>query len=454
MTVLIYLEIMILFFVCCIPFFIEKHFRFHSPTQFLSIIICSSFGIPTIYILNNMKLFTAPYLREDSMAKSILFVILVYAFLLLGFYLSKYDSNLNSLIKRVTSKAPNINDYNIKFKNFPFVVVVFETIGWLSRLIIIKLGLYLHIEAGYSALKISGLYLYGQYLYIFTLLPTCILLITFIKCFEKGKNRSNLILSLILLVLESAYYLPTGSKEKILMPILFILIILSLKGKLNSFILLGVTLFSLLFIFPFTNIFKLISNGRIFDNFIEALQIYFQSLFMGGTLFSDEILYYVFGVRLNYTDVLTNIIVNTPRIWEFKLGWTYLTFFTAFIPRFIWADKPMPGAIGIEFANDYGYNQSFGDLTSVTTTRIGELFINFGWFGIIGAFFIGILYFTIYTYFLNRKRISELCAIFYCYAFFSIVNLEGPLCSDLSGVLKIYFFLLLFLFPFIKKIKQ
>lgn len=453
MRFLVYLEVFILAVLCALPFIINKRFKIHNPIQAISIIYFIAYGMPTIYMVNNLNLYSyAPHIKDDSLARSMLFIILFFISILLGYYICRFDKNFNNLINFISKSLPDINKYDFKFKNLPYVIILFEALGWASRLLIIKLGLYLHAELGFSALKISGFNLFWQYLYIFSTLPTIIFIIVFIKNLNGSKNQSLKLLTTILFIIELIYFFPTGSKEKILMPILFVLVILSVYKKLDIKMLLLAAFFFIVFIFPFTNIFKLIYNGRLLDNLFEAASIYFDGIFKNNSILTEETLFYILGQRLNYTEVVTNTIQNTPKIWDFKLGFTYLTFFSAFIPRFLWIDKPEPGRLSFEFANDYGYNQSYGDLTSVTMTRVGEAFINFGWFGAIVGFFLGVLYFFLYYYFLNRKKTSNLSILFYCYAFYTMINFESTLASDFSGLVKIYIIVLLFLFPFIKRV--
>ncbi|MDA7510428.1 oligosaccharide repeat unit polymerase [Verrucomicrobia bacterium] len=85
------------------------------------------------------------------------------------------------------------------------------------------------------------------------------------------------------------------------------------------------------------------------------------------------------------------------------MGWTYLTVFTNFVPRFLWPGKPDPG--GVIFTKEYLADQWAG-LSYATPGVLGESMMNFGLdFGLIMGLLIlcGLNYFLIWIY---RKYVS------------------------------------------------
>src|SRR5258706_2443554 len=112
--------------------------------------------------------------------------------------------------------------------------------------------------------------------------------------------------------------------------------------------------------------------------------------FMSGSRPGD---YFVEGIsnvvaRMDHIGAASVLIRNTPSRAPFLHGKTLGLFFVAFVPRFIWPDKPTI-TIGRFITNTYG---SGPDVESDTApTMLGELFINFGYPGIIRGMLIYVI---------------------------------------------------------------
>jgi len=116
-------------------------------------------------------------------------------------------------------------------------------------------------------------------------------------------------------------------------------------------------------------------------------------------------------------------VVNSDHI-DKKLGQTYLTAVTNFIPRYYWPEKPEPG--GVVFTKEYTKNM-YDEYSHFTTGIIPEAMINFGigfgvLFGIFHLFSIIFLltYFYIKFYFHKKKTVQTdkhiLIMILYIYS--------------------------------------
>jgi hypothetical protein len=99
--------------------------------------------------------------------------------------------------------------------------------------------------------------------------------------------------------------------------------------------------------------------------------------------------------RANHLMVTAAIIRDTPERQPFSYGETYLPFFTKWIPRMIWPEKPVDN-LGNRWARDYGYLHKKDYSTSFNLPWMSEMYMNFGVFGIIGInFLIGLLFHTL-----------------------------------------------------------
>jgi len=86
--------------------------------------------------------------------------------------------------------------------------------------------------------------------------------------------------------------------------------------------------------------------------------------------------------RLNILQPTAAIIEDTPRIQPFQYGETYLPILTKWIPRFLWAEKPLEN-LGNRWAQRYGYLGLFDTWTAFNLSWLGEMYMNFGLAGVI-----------------------------------------------------------------------
>lgn len=128
-----------------------------------------------------------------------------------------------------------------------------------------------------------------------------------------------------------------------------------------------------------------------------------------------------------------SIIVANPK---YQGGKTLALFFTAFIPRFLWSEKPVLD-VGRKFAVEY-WNQPINVQNSIAPTAIGELYWNFGLIGVlIGMFLLGVIYRIAYLYFIrNSTQVSAMEAFLYVFIFLRLINIEGNLATLFAGLLE------------------
>ncbi|MGE0485919.1 MAG: hypothetical protein AB7Q81_17360 [Gammaproteobacteria bacterium] len=127
-----------------------------------------------------------------------------------------------------------------------------------------------------------------------------------------------------------------------------------------------------------------------------------------------------------YVDIIT---ARTGVDVPFQKGRTILNIAYSFVPRALWADKPV-ATLGQEFNRAFGLSKS--SLTFVPTTQLGELYWNYGFVAVIagmlaiGAFFgaIGNLYYSEAAFNLPRFIII----LFAC--FFLVTRFEASLASE------------------------
>lgn len=138
---------------------------------------------------------------------------------------------------------------------------------------------------------------------------------------------------------------------------------------------------------------------------------------------------------------------NSPK------GETLPLLFAAFIPRFLWKEKPTL-YIGREFAIEY-WNYPAEIPKSIAVTTIGELYWNYGVVGIlIGMFMLGIIYRFVYLCLIgNPRTVSPLGAFLYASIFFKLTHIERSLIEIFPDVTEELVFLTIIVWFMKKNIK-
>jgi hypothetical protein len=91
-------------------------------------------------------------------------------------------------------------------------------------------------------------------------------------------------------------------------------------------------------------------------------------------------------------DLLADVIIRTPAEIPYWNGETYLSLVGAFVPRFLWPDKPTK-ELGQAFGHRYGYVGVNDQSTALNLPILVEFYVNFGIAGVIlGMCLVGCIY--------------------------------------------------------------
>lgn len=446
---IVILQIFILLILCIIPFLIEKVLEIYNLILIISLLYFIRFGIGALYMLWYPRYFDY-YIGQNyinALNNGILFVSLCFLFFLLGYYSFNYSKILHKFLSNIINSLPQITHYEITKKNF-FIFIIFSIfISIISNLIIFKEGAYLFLKSGTSILATKFSYL-NVLLYYMSLVQVIVICILFLKYLINNK-KIYLLFTLFLLTINFIYAVATGSKAEILLPFFLLFIIYSIIKKTPIKIILFTSLISIFLVFPFSTIYRSLHSDSITINIERAINKYSYLLSNFNIKIIKLFFFNSIALRTNQMGVITAIVKNTPKIWNFKMGSTYMQFFISLIPRIIWHSKPIIGVNGNVFGRDYGILQVNDYHTSVGITWIGEMFINFGWFGIIIAFLWGLLYKIIYIYFFKDGKPNMLGTLIYSFTLYFLIR-DNVFVYMFSGLLKFYVFLF-FVFLIFKK---
>jgi hypothetical protein len=123
--------------------------------------------------------------------------------------------------------------------------------------------------------------------------------------------------------------------------------------------------------------------------------------------------------RINHLHTASAVIAETPVV-GYRYGATYLPLLTKWVPRAIWKNKPLED-LGNRWAKEYGFLSQYDDSTSFNLPWLPEMFMNFGWFGIVGiSFLIGLISAAIWSVFVRSASSSQHFAagLLLCSSFF------------------------------------
>ena len=87
--------------------------------------------------------------------------------------------------------------------------------------------------------------------------------------------------------------------------------------------------------------------------------------------------------RINHLHTTAAIMAATPDYVDFRRGETYIPLLTKWIPRAIWTDKPKED-LGNRWAHRYHFIGDTDFATSYNLPWLPEMYMNFGWGGVVG----------------------------------------------------------------------
>jgi hypothetical protein len=124
-----------------------------------------------------------------------------------------------------------------------------------------------------------------------------------------------------------------------------------------------------------------------------------------GQVFSDSFM------RINHLATTAAILRDTPSVQPFLYGSSYLPLLTKWIPRAVWPNKPKE-QLGNDWAHNYGYLYETDNTTSFNLPWLPEMYMNFGWGGVVGIMFLlGILYRAMWVLLMEQPQTTAEYAV-------------------------------------------
>lgn len=320
---------------------------------------------------------------------------------------------------------------------FPFLLRIgtIAALGWGARAIEIANGTYFHtIPAGGEVVSTGS----SWWIATAATLPTLVMALVGAHAYLRKSGRLARAVFLILVLLEIAWYVPSGSRAALLGIVVTVVVIAHYGGRRIPRKTLAVTaLLFVFFVFPFYLAYR--GNNDTYQSRPgEALAGALDSVLSGGP---TQLL--VDGLESTFTrfaDVRSGAVAlrGGEELFTRAPGETLSWTLYSIVPR-AWApDKPDPGLFGNEFGRSFGIISPYDYVTSITFGQPYELFMNFGWVGVaIGAVVIGILYRVINDMTANRRTNAAALALYSTSVLTVTMGLGVIVAHGLAGAFKL-----------------
>ena len=420
---------------CFLPIVLKRDFNWknlsiHSPDIITGFVffVYMGYGTYVMYAFPDLR-------RNSSVNNQSLFNALIFCyFSLLLLYIGFYNRlnlriNLFPFYKKV------------KLIDSPWIILYFFLLGLFGKTIEIFSGYYYLVQVNsiipyYEPNSFFGFANFGPILSLFSIFS---FLYSF-YLYNLTKRKVYLIYFLLIFIFEILVGFPTGSKEKLIKPVVYFILYLSLMQKLSLKFVLSFVVIVVFFVFPFVTLYR--SSGNDFSNFLTS---YFnKENFSYSEGRSMEI-----GNRLSGVAIVASVIDQTPSVHDYTYGRDYLNTFLALIPRVFWPDKPIVLDHNA-FGRKYNLVSPNDFVTSVTPYWFGEAFINFSYFGVFVGIFYGLFLKNLSNIYYRNPNIMS---IFIMLMTIYIYSRHSQFVATIMGVLQGYVLIVFASLPFLYRVK-
>ncbi len=274
------------------------------------------------------------------------------------------------------------------------------------------------------------------------------IIIAAVGCWKKREPLERILLVAILMA-EVAWGLLAGSKQGAFMPL--VIAFAAWYGLRQGERVYGRWIYAcslvllIVIAFPFFNSYRN-TGARVDDPLAAWSQILSDSQNGSGLLTEGAD---AAAKRIGGIVPLSLVIQYTPDVWEFQQGSTFSAAIFSPIPRFIWQGKPA-AFDKVAFGQQYFLTSVDNFTTATSPTVVGELYLNFGWYGIIlGMAIYGCILRLTWEWYRNTGQSSGPLLILLL-AWFNLLMIDG-LFSDSIGSLPRQLVIILIVFRLISR---
>jgi hypothetical protein len=328
------------------------------------------------------------------------------------------------------------------------VAIIFLVIGYLARIYVVKLGIYLHtsLSTDEGARRIPFIGVIRN----LELWPGYGALILMIMSYQ-AKLSKAISMRLIWIAAVGAnalnvmYWVPTGAKYDIITAILgpFAVHYLYTK-KLPSRSVMAAGIVFVVALFPLTHIYR-VAQARFVGNTdvasIEGIKSAVSEALAEATSVNQ------IGAngralgRLNQIEpVAAAVRIINDGVIPMKWGIDYLNVFTNMVPRFIWPGKP-DVFYGNEFGQLAGMLSPSDEYTSISVTLPGEAYLNFHIAGVLVAGVLAAIFSFMYSLY-KRLRCYDSWVLLYVAAIPTMLYIGASFALYISSLIQMWIVLI------------
>lgn len=167
----------------------------------------------------------------------------------------------------------------------------------------------------------------------------------------------------------------------LLLAIFIIVLEMRIRGRLRwQAVLIGVFLAAVTY--PVVHVFRIQTTSHQSDGkTLGELMVAVKTVVARPDVWGDTSPFRGLAWRIGHVMTLGQVMEKTPQSVPFWNGETYKPLITSFIPRLIWPGKPEE-RVGATFGARYGYQQPH-DTNSFNLPWLTEMYVNFGWIGVV-----------------------------------------------------------------------
>jgi hypothetical protein len=323
--------------------------------------------------------------------------------------------------------------------NVILMCALLSGLGWAARAYVISNNAYFQFARAVQGELEGPFYAAIRMVEQFPLHVLFILMIQKLRTREES-GRSWTILVAVSMILEFAYWIPTGRKEEsILILLVPMLLQYLMTGTLPSRTtrMLFLTFVAVLFPAAFYYRFVLQKLAVVTDD-IWGLVVAAVTTIDGDI--AEETEMGIGQIIVQRLDLLEPVSACVRLIeqgdWPLEMGISYAMALLAFVPRLFWPSKP-DMHYGTDFGHASGLLTDIDDwYTSISVTFVGEAFLNFSWLGcaifVLTGFGYGLLYERA-----RASRYSPTAVLLYAIALQTILFLGGTFALYFGGLVKV-----------------
>jgi hypothetical protein len=374
-----------------------KENNLFSPRSIFVGLTILHFGLPSILLsYENSFVNKSNY---DFINTAILMIFLSLISYYLGF---KYIFG-NTKHFKLSNITSYFNEARIKT-----TILMLYIVGYSARIFIIISGGYFQISRATQVEDLKGPF-YSIFYAVeeFPLQALCLSSIVLWAKKDKSTKRFWVFLTIAIASTELLYWLISGRKEQTLMSFIYPLIVYNIMTlKLPSKkVIISFLIFVMLY-FPFNYYYRfLIQAGQLGS--VNPIELITNPEFLSQlTKFEDTNTNASgnFLDRINLMESVAGAVsIKEQEKWNKIPGQDYIEVLYAFIPRFLWKNKPE-----FHFGNEFGYLSGViypnDTITAISVTFIGEAYLNFKFAGALVLGFFGLFFAYFYKKIFSSKR--------------------------------------------------